>query len=261
MVFLRHPAESRGASPRRSSMLRSEILRSGRRETFSQGELIVGPAPDNKVRVVRRGYIKLFQTHHNGTNRIITFLGEGSMLGPFANHQDVRVPPVMARASSPLVHTVSWGWAAFDHLMRENPSIASMVRRSAAVKMQILLRRLSSLAFDPPRMRVAACLLELAEAHGRPLAPTPNKPQPSRPAGTAPRSPDGGGSPGETGHGRRIPFQLTQTDLAHMAAVTRPTAGKIMSELRRTGILAKRRGFYEIYDVEALAETLARGGA
>lgn len=268
MTFLRYPAESREKQNRRR-LLHNELLQTGSREAFSRGEFIVPlHGADDKVRMVRQGYIKVFQIDHNGTKRIITFLGEGSMLGPFSLcPSGSRVPPLAARASSSPVRTICWDSAAFGRLVRHNPYAATLMHASAADNMQLLLRRFSSLAFQTPRMRVGGCLLELAEAHGRPVGTPAGAPAAASarvmPGGSAepPRKPSENLSEnlkegGRLRRGLRIPFRLTQADLAHMAAVTRPTAGKVMRGLRRAGVLGKRRGFYEIYDVEALARML-----
>lgn len=184
--------------------------------------------PADSLFVLAHGKVKLLRHASVGQEVVFDLVGPGEMFGSLATlgHREL---PDEARA---LTHCCALTITAadFQSVLERYPPVALAVLRVVAERLQEARDTISRLSALPVSARVAAALLKLAEKLGTP-------------------SPDG----------IRIQAPLSRQDLAAMTGATTESVSRVMSQLRRDGVIASGREWVAVRDSARLAGLASPG--
>lgn len=181
-----------------------------RRRTYRRGEPVFHQGdPGQTLHVVYRGRLKIVLPGLHGEEAVLTIVGPGDVFGDLALLDGApRSASVVALES---VETAALSRAEFIELLRRNPVVVDGLLATLAQRIRRLTDEVADLTFLDLHARLAKKLLELAEAHGRPV---------------------------EGAIAIEIP--LTQEELASMIGATRPRVNKLLGLYEDRGAIARR---------------------
>lgn len=169
--------------------------------------------------VVAAGQVKAFTSAPNGQGAVVDILGPGQLFGALG----ARAQPVHAETVEALVTTCALriDTETFRSVLLEHPQIA--VRMLDDVTALLVDARSASTrqATASVAQRVAATLVNLADKFGQ---------------------------PGASGAGVLIQVPLSRADLAGMAASTPESVSRVMSRLRKDGVIDSGRRWTSVLD-------------
>lgn len=190
---------------------------------FAQGD------PGATCHSLVEGRVKIVQTHANGGQSVLRFIGPGEMYGTVAAMMG---KPFPADAIAVLDSVeVIWTVAAMRRLIRDWPQIGISSTSSAGERLFELQQRMGDLTAERVEQRIARALMRLGEQAGQ-----------------------------RTDKGTEIGFPLTRQDLANMAGATLHTVSRTLSAWDHQGVTESRRRRIVIRDVQALSALATRGG-
>jgi CRP-like cAMP-binding protein len=181
-----------------------------------------GEAPE-ALYVVKSGKVKVLRHSTDGKDVVLRVVGSGSMLGTVAVFDGSGYPGTAQVIEECSVLVI----ARNDCLTLVNryPVFALAVIHDLGSRLRSSAEQIRSLAVERVEQRIARTLLKLAET-----------------AGT------------DVPEGRVIEMPLTRQDVADMTGTTVETAIRVMSKLRRAGLIRTRRGKVVLVDLDALLE-------
>jgi CRP-like cAMP-binding protein len=184
--------------------------------------------PADRLFVLAHGKVKLLHHTAGGQEVVFDLIGPGEMFGSLAALGD-REYPHEARA---LTHCCALVITAgdFHAVLQRYPAVALAVLGIVAGRLQEARDAIARLSSLPVSARVAAALLKLAEKLGTPGA-----------------------------GGVLIGAPLSRQDLAAMTGATTESVSRVMSQLRRDGVIASGREWVAIRDAARLAEIASFG--
>lgn len=201
---------------------RKAALAMGRFNRLRHDEVIVSPHHERpEVHYIVSGRIRVIMHGPNGNDRVVSILGPGLLAGESHLLMPGRITTVYALGT---VETYSWDVETAAELVQTNPAFAMQVITSLAFKAKIFAAQIEALSFCSASERVARIFYNLAEIYGEPVRD----------------------------RSRRIRLRVTQEDIGEMANASRVTVSKVVSRLRRQGILSKQRGWYIVNDLQKL---------
>src|SRR5512139_1010544 len=183
-------------------------------ETFAQDAMIFleGDSAD-RLWVVASGQVKIVKHTRDGQENLLEVITPGEMFGGagllLAAH------PATAVAMTP-VTTLSIERGRYVQLIRQYPDIALRIVDLLGERLQAAMT-MRALAVERVDVRLANILLKLCDKVGEP-----------------------------TGEGIRINLPLSRQDLADMAGTTIETAIRVMSRLRKEGLVHTEVGGYVV---------------
>lgn len=184
--------------------------------------------PADRLFVLAHGKVKL--SHHTAAGQEVVFdlIGPGEMFGSLAllGDREYRDEAVALTHCCALVITAT----DFQQVLERYPPVALAVLRVVAARLQDAREVISRLSALPVSARVAAALLTLAGKLGT-----------QRPEGI------------------RIQAPLSRQDLAAMTGATTESVSRVMSQLRRDGVIASGREWVAIRDAARLAKLASPG--
>ncbi|MBN6040028.1 Crp/Fnr family transcriptional regulator [Amycolatopsis sp. 195334CR] len=210
---------------------REYLLARGTRRPFRADEVVIeeGGAPSDHVHVLVSGRVRISSIGEDGHEVLIGLRGPGEMLDdPAATTGHPRTASV--RAIEPCTVLQLTG-AEFAEALRTRPAIAIAIAKTVAAR----LRAAQSARIGYAGRRVAMCLTQLAEKHGRTV-------------------PDG----------VIIEAARLQTEIAAQAGVAQRTVARTLRTWRTQGIVAtsRRRILVRSMDeLRALARSEPNAGA
>jgi CRP/FNR family cyclic AMP-dependent transcriptional regulator len=176
---------------------------------FPAGAMIfTANQPGEVAYVVHEGTLKVSTLQPNGQELTLAILGPGDLVGELALADRAgRSADVVTLEAA----TLLWlDRAAFGRLRREIPQVTENLISLMARRLRLANTQLQAVATLDVPGRVARQLMALADAYGEPAA-----------AG-----------------GVRIPFRLTQGDLAGLVGATRVRVNEVMVGFKRRGHIA-----------------------
>lgn len=183
---------------------------------FAQGD------PGATCHSLVEGRVKIVQTHANGGQSVLRFIGPGEMYGTVAAMMG---KPFPADAIAVLDSVeVIWSVAAMRRLIREWPQIGMNSTSSAGERLFELQQRMGDLTGERVEQRIARALTRLGAQAGR-----------------------------RTEHGTEIDFPLTRQDLADMAGATLHTVSRILAAWDERGVTRSGRRRIVIRNAESLS--------
>ncbi|MFM9105339.1 MAG: Crp/Fnr family transcriptional regulator [Chloroflexota bacterium] len=193
---------------------RDRIVAMARRRVVPAGSSITLSADGAPcVYVVRRGYLKTIQDNEDGDEVTLAIHGPGDLLGNIgvaAQDHHLRAENALAIVESELIVLRR------DALLATLPAMPALSLNLLALYADRLQRagdRIESLATADVEQRLIRLLHDLARAHGEP-------------------------APG----GRRLPYRITQVELASMVGASRVRVNQMLGELKRSGIVVVADG-------------------
>lgn len=215
-------------SPIVPECLRKDALERANRQCYVPGQIILSPGTEHsRVHYVCSGRVKVSIFGADGHEKVLAILGPGVVVGEVMG---MRLPhAVTITAFNKDTRTLAWTETEVRRLVYTYPEAAVLLIQSLANKVRLLLAQVESLSFDTSCQRISRCLLNLGEIYGEPSE-----------------------------EGIRIPFRLTQTELATMASVSRVTASKVCGTLKDQGVVTKKRGRFHILNMSSLENCVQR---
>jgi CRP/FNR family transcriptional regulator, cyclic AMP receptor protein len=194
---------------------RAALLASGAQVQFGDDDILVlqGDVGDG-LYVLTSGMVKVVVAAETGIETTLAVRSRGDLIGEFAVLDGMpRTATARAVGSVAAVRISRAGFAAFG---RRYPAALETITRSLVAKMRAATERHAAERTWGARERLAQVIYELAEGYGE-------------------RDADGAVV---------IPLPLTQMELGELAGVAVSTTERILSELRRAGVIAT--GYREI---------------
>jgi CRP-like cAMP-binding protein len=176
--------------------------------------------------VLATGTVTLSRTTVEGRDVLIDVVAPGDLFGTLSALGDP-VYPDTARALS-VACALSIGADDFRAVMQRHPSVALEVLDDLAHRLEQSHQRVAHLSVGTVDQRVAAALLRLVAVVGEPH-----------------------------GSGVLLQMPLTRADLASMAGTTTESASRVMSRLRREGVVESGRRWTSVLDVPRLRSIAA----
>jgi CRP/FNR family cyclic AMP-dependent transcriptional regulator len=180
------------------------------RRTYRRGEAVFHQGdPGQALHVVYRGRLKIVLPGQHGEEAVLTIVGPGDLFGDLALLDGA--PRSASVVALEPVETAVLSRADFVGLLRRSPTVVDGLLATLAQTIRRLSEEVADLTFLDLHARLAKKLLELAEAHGRPV--------------------DGA---------LEIQVPLTQEELASMIGATRPRVNKLLGLYEDRGAIARR---------------------
>lgn len=182
--------------------------------------------PAEHLYVLAAGHAKALRSHANGQEVVVDLLSPGDLFGGLSS---LGVPTLTDTVEAlTTVCALRIGTAAFREIVHEHPEVAlhaldDVVTSLAQARTQVGEQSTSSVA-----QRVASTLLRLADTFGQ---------QRARDGGTL------------------IDLPLSRADLASMTGSTPESVSRVMSRLRKDGIIDTGRRWTSVLDRDRLAAT------
>ena len=192
---------------------------------LSKGEILFREGEtEDRLYVVVAGKIKLGRSGSAGRENLLAVLGPGQMFGAMSSLGD----PVHQRTATALVGSclLRIGQEAFREVMVENPVVGLRVVDDLAARLSRAQSDMGRQSTATVEQRVARALLRLADSLGE----------------------DRGAQ------GLLLEVPLSRADLAGLARSTPESVSRVMSALRREGVIDSGRRWTSILDRDALEE-------
>ncbi len=190
---------------------------------YAPGE-VIQRAGDSAIRlsIVAAGMLKVARPTLDGQDVLLDVLGSGDIFGSLDLLGDtVYADDATAQTHCCVLHASS---QVFRAMLDRYPSVAVAALAFIAGRLSEAHETIERLSASPVDQRVAATLLKLAGRAGRP---------------------DNGALV--------IDMPITRQDLADMTGATVETVSRVISELRRSGVIESGRKWIAITDRDALA--------
>ena len=181
-----------------------------------------GEAPE-ALYVVRTGKVKVVRHSTDGKDVVLRVVSLGQMLGTVAVFDGAGYPGTAQVIEDCSVLVISRNDCLT--LVNRYPVFALAVIADMGNRLRSSAEQIRSLAVERVEQRIARVLLKLSESAGS-----------------------------ETTEGRVIEMALTRQDVADMTGTTVETAIRVMSKLRRNGLIRTRRGKVVLVDVPSLQD-------
>lgn len=199
-----------------------EIQRAFRQQHYDEGSAIqVAGNPATRISIVAAGTVKLARPTPDGQDVLLDFLGTGEHFGSLAALGDEEYrEDVTAQTPCCILYTTS---DTFDQLLQQYPAVAVSALGIVAGRLRQAQIAIEHLSAYPVNHRVAATLVHLAEKRG---------------------------TSGENGVLIEIP--ISRQDIADMTGAKVETVSRVMSDLKRSGLIESGRRWIAIPDMHAL---------
>lgn len=174
---------------------------------------LAGDAGDGCYRI-EEGLLKVVMMSRGGNERILAFLGAGSIVGELSI-----IDGLTRSASVVAVRPAALSFlsrAAFEDFAKKHPEIYRFLVTLIAARLREADAALAAGSFLPLRGRVACTMLELAQEFGQ-----------------------------DVGAGRIVIRQkIGQSDLAAMAGIARENVSRILNDWKRRKLVSRLSGYY-----------------
>lgn len=180
----------------------------------------------DSVIVVLEGHVKVSRATASGREALLAFRGPGELLGELAaiDGKARSASAIAVEDAAVLVVPAS----QFIGFLHENPRVTFLLLETLSARLREGVSRLLELSAYDTTGRLAARLLELAEAHGEPSAA-----------------------------GIRITLPITQEELAASVGASREATTKALHSLRELGWVKTARREITVLDLDALGRRAA----
>jgi CRP-like cAMP-binding protein len=191
---------------------------------FGPKDTIFTPGdPDDQLYFVLSGTVRLYRIYGDYKEATTALLKDGGVFGKL-NLVEGRWQNVFAEAVTES-RVAGVQKASLERVIKGNPGFALRLFSAFSERLRQSDEVIESLLHREVSTRLATLLINLRERFGE-----------------------------EDGTGKTIGVRLTHQDLANMIASTREAVSKVMSELRRDGVIETRSRRIAILDREALSE-------
>lgn len=193
-----------------------------RQQHYDEGALIQRAGdPPTRISIVAAGTVKMARPTPDGQDVLLDFLGPGEHFGSLAALGDAEYrEDVTAQTSCCILYTTA---EMFDQLLQQYPAVAVSALGIVAGRLRQAQTAIEQLSAYPVDHRVGALLLHLAEKRGK------------------------------TGDDRvLIEIPISRQDIADMTGAKVETVSRVMSDLKRSGLVESGRRWIAVRDMDAL---------
>lgn len=203
---------------------RRRVLDRLRQRRYRAGEVVFHEGdPADTIHFVVQGRVIARRSTVEGARLAYGVLGPGDAFGEIGLLTPERRRSTTIEAVEPTV-TMSLSYADFDLLRAHHPGVEALLVHLLVSRVGRLTDGLLEALHVPADRRVARRILDLVGAYEE---------------------------AGRSGSGE-VTVPLTQTDLAELSGVTRPTANRVLRRLEEAGTVELRRGALVVRDRAAL---------
>jgi CRP/FNR family cyclic AMP-dependent transcriptional regulator len=221
-----------------SPSARAELLRAGSPREFSAGERLIFEGADTRdAFLIVFGVVKVTADTLDGQTVLLDVRFRGDLVGEVAGLDGG--PRTASVTAAGLVRARAIGTRELERLVTDSPEISRAVTTAIAEKLRWSTRRRISQAQNPLALRLVSTLLDLAKIHGR----GPNGPPHDREGGSATTE---------------LVIALTQPELAALVGASEPSVHRVLTRLRKRGILRTQYRSIVILDRDALSDFLTQ---
>ena len=184
--------------------------------------LFLASDPGDGCYRIDEGLLKVSMMSRSGTERILAFMGPGSIVGELSM---IDGRPRSASVVAVRPATLSFlSQAAFKAFAKKHPELYECLVTLLAARLRETDATIAAGSFLPNKGRLACTLLELAGEFGR-----------------------------DAGDGRTVILQkIGQSDLAAMAGIARESANRIINDWQRRKMISRLSGYYCIENKDRL---------
>ncbi|HEY8416591.1 MAG TPA: Crp/Fnr family transcriptional regulator [Limnochordales bacterium] len=183
--------------------------------------LFVEGEPSHSLYFICSGRVKVYRVSPDGREQILHLLGEGDPIavvpffdgGPYPANAEVLTDAEIAFVR----------FEDFERIARANPSILLRMLRLLAQRLRRAQEEIASLAMKSVAARLAACLLDLAERHGVPVA-----------------------------DGVQVDLNLSRQELGNLIGASRETTTRLLQQFQREKAIRLNGSRVTILDADAL---------
>jgi CRP-like cAMP-binding protein len=176
--------------------------------------LFVAGDTDSDCYRIEEGLLKVTLISRMGVERILSFLGPGSIVGELSIIDGLPRSATLVAVRPALLSLLSRG--AFEAFTSKHPEIYMHLVKLLAKRLRDTDSVIAAGSFLPMRGRVACTLLELADTFGQ-----------------------------DVGNGRILIHQkIGQSDIAAMTGITRENVNRILNEWKRRKLVSRISGYY-----------------
>lgn len=205
----------------REELLRLERISSIRH--YGKKTIIFNEGAEREaVFFVLRGLVKTFKTDENGHEQLMNILKTGDLFPQTGFFDDAPYPATAETIGDSRLLSIPV--RPFEQLILDVPGIAIKLMRVMSARIINLQERLHDFTGHDAAERVVLFLLKLAEDYGKP----------------------------DEQDAVRIPIPLTNQELANAVGTTRETVNRLVSGLRKEGLLLTDKTGFRIPDKENL---------
>jgi CRP/FNR family transcriptional regulator len=205
-----------------------ELSRYTQNRKYQRGETIYLPGDSTTtVYFLKKGRVKLVYLDEKGRKLTLAICRPGQPFGELMPDEDHPGSRFMAQA----LEDIELCLIGRDELIRfaqERPHLSLRLAKWVGQQLRQMESKLEDLIFRDVPVRLARLLDRLAREEGE---PSPN--------------------------GIEIRLKLTHRDMAELIGSTRETTTLLLSQLRRSGVIAKRQGRIVIKNLESLKQRCA----
>lgn len=200
-----------------------EVQRQFRQQHYHEGDMIqVAGDPADRLSIVGAGMVKMVRPTVDGQDVLLDFLDPGEHFGSLAELGDATYrEDVTAHTDCCILYTTA---DIYQQLLQQYPVVALSTLGLVAARLRGVQATIEQLSVYPVEQRVASTLLHLAAKIGQP-----------------------------EGEGTLIEMPLSRQDIADMTGAKVETVSRVMSELRRSGIIDSGRRWISVLDRAALS--------
>lgn len=205
----------------------SQICRSFTQREFKRGQYIFWEGdPAHCLYVIKEGKVKIVKHSTSGKEMVLEIVTPGDICGGGAIFSETH--PASAKAAEKTI-TFSISQQSLFGLLAKYQSLAQGIIIYLGEKLMKAHEMIMALASSKVDKRIAALLLGLSEKHGSPI------PQ-----------------------GVKINIRLTRQDIADIVGTTVETAIRVMSKLKKQGLIASDSKKIILIDKERLKKWIAK---
>lgn len=209
----------------------NEVQRAFRQQHYEEGAHIqVAGDPATRISIVAAGTVKMVRPTPDGQDVLLGFLGPGEHFGSLAALGDAEYrEDVTAQTTCCILYTTA---ETFDQLLREYPAVAVSALGIVAGRLRQAQTAIEHLSAYPVDHRVAAILLHLAEKRGTTAE-----------------------------EGVLIEIPISRQDIADMTGAKVETVSRVMSDLKRAGLIESGRRWIAVKNMAALRDRIEDAGS
>jgi len=205
----------------------SQICRSFTQREFKRGQYLFWEGdPANWLYVIKEGKVKIIKHSTSGKEMVLEIVTPGDICGGGAIFSETH--PASAKAAERTI-TFSISKQSLFGLLAKYQSLAQGIIVYLGEKLMKAHEMIMALASSKVDKRIAALLLGLSEKHG---SPTPQ--------------------------GVKINIRLTRQDIADIVGTTVETAIRVMSKLKKQGLITSDSKRIILIDKEKLKNWIAK---
>lgn len=182
---------------------------------FVRGQTLEG------LYIINAGRVKVIILYADGREKTLAILGEGQILG-----ETVLFDSNYCSATVETLDITTFFIISREHfrsLLMTSPELSFKIIELLSLRLRMANRQIEELTFLDAHRRIVCNLISLAEDHGF-----------------------------SKGLETTLPFSITHSELAKLAAVSRETATKVLKGLQKKELICMNRGKINILDMDKM---------